>query len=102
MHRWMAASSSALLILGLAAAAPAAAAPFIFGTAETDDPMEAAERLSINLLPGWFTVGNNSQSLALLSVSPLEWPLKDIDNSDIQFPVSADDFESWPGEAWLP
>ena len=105
MHRWMAAISSALLIPGLATAAPAAATPFInFSKGTSDDRIEAAGSFSINLFAGSFTIVNNVSPRVepvagvLLSRSPP----KDIDNSDIQFPVSTDDFGSWPGEDWLP
>ena len=105
MHRWMAAISSALLIPGLATAAPAAATPFInFSKGTSDDRVEAAGSFSINLFVGSFTMVNNVSPRVepvagvLLSRSPP----KDIDNSDIQFPVSMHDFESWPREDWLP
>ena len=105
MHRWMAASSSALLIPGLATASPAAATPFInFGKGTSNDRVEAAGSFSINLFVGSFTMVNNVSPRVepvagvLLSRSPP----KDIDNSDIQFPVSTDGFASWPGADWLP
>ena len=105
MHRWMAAISSALLIPGLTTAAPAAATPFInFGKGTSDDKIEAAGSYSINLFVGSFTIVNNVSPRvepvvgALLSRSPPN----DIDNSDIQFPVSMDGFASWPGEDRLP
>jgi hypothetical protein len=104
MHRWMAAISSALLIPGLATAAPAAATPFInFSNGTSDDRVEAAGSFAISLFAGSFTIVNNVSPRvepvagALLSRSPP----KDIDNSDIQFPVSMDNFASWPGD-WLP
>ena len=105
MHRWMAAISSALLIPGLATASPAAATPFInFSNGTSDDRVEAAGSFSINLFVGSFTIANNVSPRVgpvagvLLSRSPP----KDIDNSDIQFPVSMYDFESWSREDWLP
>jgi hypothetical protein len=105
MHRWIAAISSALLIPGLATAATAAATPFInFSKDTSDDRIEAAGSFSINLFAGSFTLINNVSprvepvSEVLLSRSQP----KDIDNSDIQFPVSTDDFGSWPGEDWPP
>ena len=60
MHRWMAAISSALLIPGLATAAPAAATPFInFSNGISDDRVEAAGRFSINPFAGSFSIVNN-------------------------------------------
>jgi hypothetical protein len=105
MHRWIAAISSALLIPSLATAAPAAATPFNnFSKDTSDDRTEVAGSFSINLFAGSFAIVNNMSprvepvAEVLLSRSPP----KDIDNSDIQSPVSADDFGSWPGEDWLP
>jgi hypothetical protein len=91
----MAVISSASLILGLAAATPAAATPHTFGGAQLDDRLEAALRFSINPFAGSLTVTNNvlpriEQDIdALLSVAPP----KDLDNADIQFPARADEFE---------
>ena len=103
MHQRMTAATSALLILGLASATPAPATPSICATAQSDDTMEAAGRFSINLLAGWFNVTNKSLLSiapvgALLSVSP---PV-DINSSDTQFAVRADDFENWLGDDWQP
>jgi hypothetical protein len=105
MHRWMAAISSALLIPGLTTAAPAAATPFInFSKGPSHDRIEAAGSYSINLFVGSFTIADNVSPRvepvvgALLSRSPPN----DIDNSDIQFRVSMDDFARWPREDWLP
>jgi hypothetical protein len=54
----------------------------------------------------------NAETAGGLAVSPRVEPVaeillarsppRDIDNSDIKFPVSTDDFGSWPGEDWLP
>jgi len=105
MHRWIAAISSALLIPGLTTAAPAAATPFInFSKGTFDDRIEAAGSFAINLFAGSFAIVNSVSPRvepvagALLSRSPPN----DIDNSDIQFPVSMADFASWPREDWLP
>ena len=69
--------------------------------------MEAAGRFSINLLAGWFNVTNKSLlSIApvggLLSVSSSVSPPVDINSSDTQFAVRADDFENWLGDDWQP
>jgi hypothetical protein len=93
MHQWVTAATSAFLILGLASATPAAATPLTFGTGQSDD----------RLFAGSLTVARNLQPwvepvVALLSLSPPN----DIDNSEIQFPPRADEFESWPGHDWQP
>ena len=88
----MAVISSASLILGLAAATPAAATPHTFGAAQLDG--SGAEVLD---QPVRRFAHRNQQCAsphraghdALLSVTPP----KDLDNADVQFPVRADDFE---------
>jgi len=103
MHQRITAATSAFLILGLASATPAAATPFTFGTGQSDDRMEAALRFATNLFAGSLTVARNLQPwvepvVTLLSLSPPD----DIDNSEIQFPLRADEFEGWLGHDWQP
>jgi hypothetical protein len=110
MYRSMAAISSAWLILGLATATPAAATPLLdSGNGTSDDWIAGDGSFSIrvfadNLFAGSFTAVN--------AVSPRVEPVaevllsrslpKDLDTANIQFPVSTDDFKSWPGEDWPP
>ena len=81
------------------------ATPLInFSKGTFDDRVEAAGSFPINLFAGSFTIANNLSHRvepvagALLSRSPP----KDIDNAEIQFPVSTDDFGNWPRDDWLP
>jgi hypothetical protein len=102
MHRWIAAISSALLIPGLATAAPAAATPFNnFSNGTSDDRVEAAGSFAISLFASSLTNNVSSRVEPDTGVLLSRSPPKDIDNSDIQFPVSIDDFASWPVD-WLP
>ena len=99
----MAATSSALLIVGLVTAAQLAAAPSSIGIGGPDDSTGPAARSVFGLSAGSFAVANNVVPRvemgegALLSVSPPNAIVHD----DDPFSEIAKDLESRTGDDWL-